>query len=76
MTAFDAFCLSERQWDQIERQYEEALERAMESQGSPEYGLEYPERLLVALLDGLSDIEKMALALGVMVGRASVEARE
>jgi len=76
LTVVDAFCLSEQQWDQVELRYEEAQERAMESRGVPGDGLEYPERLLVALLDGLSDVEKMALALGVMVGRASVEARE
>ncbi|HQE86916.1 MAG TPA: hypothetical protein PLN19_01450 [Methanothrix sp.] len=76
MTVVDAFCLSEQQWDQVERRYEEAQEKAMESRGVRGDGLEYPERLLVALLDGLSDVEKMALALGVMVGRASVEARE
>ena len=76
LTVVDAFCLSEVQWDQIERRYEEAHEKAMESRGIQADALEYPERLLVALLDRLSDVEKMALALGVMVGRASVEARE
>ena len=67
MTVADAFGFSEKQWDELEGRYEAANEIAAQ----PDRRTEYPERLMVELLKGLSDVEKMALALGVMVGRAS-----
>lgn len=67
MTVADAFGFSERQWAKLEGRYEAANEVA----AHPDGRLEYPERLMIELLRGLSDAEKMALALGVVVGRAS-----
>ena len=67
MTVADAFGFSEKQWDELEGRYETANDAA----AHPDGRLEYPERLMIELLKGLSDVEKMALALGVMVGRAS-----
>lgn len=72
MTVADAFGFSEKQWDELEGRYEAANETA----AHPDGRLEYPERLMIELLKGLSDVEKMALALGVMVGRASGRAKE
>ena len=72
MTVADAFGFSEKQWSELEGRYEVANEIASQ----PDCRMEYPERLMVELLKGLSDVEKMALALGIMVGRASRGSQE
>ena len=72
MNVADAFGFSEKQWAELEGRYEAANDAA----AHPDGRLEYPERLMIELLKGLSDVEKMALALGVMVGRASGRTQE
>ena len=72
MTVADAFGFSEKQWAELEGRYEAADKIASQ----PDRRMEYPERLMVELLKGLSDVEKMALVLGIMVGRASRGSQE
>lgn len=67
MTALDCFSLSEQQWEEVEGRYEEAagtVDRA-------DSDIDQASQLLAALLPGLSIPEQKALALGIMVGRAS-----
>ena len=59
MTAKDAFSLSPRQWDEVEEIYQKAS-------GLP------AEEMLAQLLTGANATQQQYLALGVMVGRASM----
>ena len=67
MTALDAFSLSRKEWEEVEGRYEAALKesQAMKDVHDP------AAALLVCLLKGLSSSDQKALALGVMIGRAS-----
>ena len=58
MTAKDAFSLTPREWDQVEKRY-------MKVSGLP------AEEMLAELLAGASRDQQQFLALGIMVGRAS-----
>lgn len=60
MTVREAFCLSPIEWDKIESEYEALLHKT-------------PEEMIVALLSGATFDQKKALALGIMVGRSSMQ---
>ena len=59
MTAKDAFSLSPKQWDEVEEKYRKASHLPAED-------------MLAELLAGASATQQQYLALGVMVGRASM----
>jgi len=69
MTALDAFSLSPEDWEDIEASYEAAL-----SEASPAAGKDWDraEQMLVSLLQNTTPEQQKWLALGIMVGRASV----
>ena len=67
MTALDCFSLSAQQWEEVEGRYEEAVATVDRADSD----IDQASQLLAALLPGLSILEQKALALGIMVGRAS-----
>jgi hypothetical protein len=68
MTAWDAFGFSTREAAELEEQYSMAYDEAVRKS---KWDTEVAENMLIELLAGLSDVEKKALALGIMVGRGS-----
>ena len=67
MTALDCFSLSAQQWEEVEGKYEDAAAKVSREATD----VDQASQLLAALLPGLSVPEQKALALGIMVGRAS-----
>lgn len=59
MTAFDAFSLSEKEWDEIESRFESVADNSAE---------EMLERLLIEA----DHHDQKWLALGIMIGRISI----
>ena len=67
----DVIRLSPKQWDEVNTRVDLALESADRALGSAGDGQDRAALLLIELQKGLSDIEAMAFAMGLCVGRMS-----
>jgi hypothetical protein len=67
VSAIDAFRLTERQWEEANRR----VEMAFDATEKIEDGQDRAAMMIVELQKGLSDVEIIALASGVVLGRLS-----
>jgi hypothetical protein len=67
VSAIDAFRLSPKQWEEANRR----IEMALDATEKVEDGQDRAAMMIVELQKGLSDVEIIALASGVVIGRMS-----